>query len=451
MRDTRPSLKLAFAFALFGGCAPAEIPRERYNVVLISIDTLRADHLGAYGYSAKTSPNIDLFARSSIVFERTSAQAPSTLSSHASIFTSQIPQHHGASRSRELPLADEAITLTEILAGEGYQTASWNSGGQLAAIYRLNQGFEIYEEGPDPFDWGLERGQKWLEGHLQRGDSRPFFLFLHTYEVHHPYTPRPEDLALFAKTNPSGLPAEISIEKLTEINSSKGRLDAEDLAYIVATYDAEIHAVDRSFGRWIDFLRSKGLLEKTILILTSDHGEEFGEHGKVGWHSHTLYEELLHVPLIFRLPEARLAGTRLPLRVRSIDIAPTLLDLLGIAAPVNFEGRSLVPLMLPGGVLEEAPAIALRDNPRGWDIESFALRRLKITGPQLFDLEADPWEQRDLAAVDPDSWRRLHSELRRIVEQRKRLESKAVVLGDEERERLRALGYVGESADEVQE
>lgn len=433
---------LLVCLALFYGCGSEPPARNRPNVLLLSVDTLRADHLGAYGYTPPTSPNIDAFAAGGILFERVSAQAPSTLLSHTALFTSQIPQHHGASHIRNLPLSAAALTLTEVLAAEGYQAASFNSGGQLDNIFGLDQGFETYEEGPDAFAFSLGRTREWLAERERRGEKRPFFLFLHTYEVHHPYTPNAEDLALFAKNYSGSLPPEISVARLGSINGSRRRLDAEDLGFIIATYDAEIRAVDRGFGELLALLRQRNLLEDTVLVLTSDHGEEFGEHGWVGWHSHTLYEELLLVPLIFRLPGERFAGTRATQRVRSIDIAPTLLDLLGIPSPASFDGRSLVPLFSPGGRLEELPAIAFRDGPQGEVWQSFTLRRLKLNEGRLFDLDADPWERRDLATVDPDSRRRLEAELRRVVDRRQSLKATAVELGEEERERLRALGYV---------
>lgn len=434
---------LLVCLPLFAGCGPELPARARHNVLLLSVDTLRADHLGAYGYTPPTSPNIDAFAAEGILFERTNAQAPSTLLSHTAILTSQIPQHHGASHIRNLPLAGSALTLAEVLAEAGYETASFNSGGQLDSIFGLDQGFSTYEEGPDAFAFSLGRTREWLAAREQRGEKRPFFLFLHTYEVHHPYTPSVADLELFAPDYAGSLPPEISVARLGSINGSRRRLDAEDLGFIIATYDAEIRAVDRGFGELLALLRQRNLLEDTVVVLTSDHGEEFGEHGWVGWHSHTLYEELLLVPLIFRLPGERFAGTRAAQRVRSIDIAPTLLDLLGIPPPASFDGRSLLPLFSPGGRLEDAPAIAFRDGPKGEVWQSFTLRRLKLNEDRLFDLEADPWERRDLAGVDPESRRRLEAELRRLVERRQRLEAAAAVeLGEEERERLRALGYV---------
>lgn len=433
---------------LCAGCGREQPLRGRWNVLLFSIDTLRADHLGAYGYSRPTSPALDALAGEGVLFERASAQAPSTLLSHGALLTSQIPQHHGASHIRSLPLAESAETLAEVLAGEGYETASWNGGGQLDRAYGLAQGFATYEQGPDPFDWARGRSEAWLAARQDRGERRPFFLFLHTYEVHHPYTPSPQDLALVADPYAGRLPPEIPVALLEEINQGRQSLSAEDLGHIVGAYDAEIRSVDRGFGRLVAFLRERDLLDDTLIVVTSDHGEEFGEHGQVGWHSLTLYEEVLWVPLIFRLPGGRFAGQRPPQRVRSIDVAPTLLDLLGVAPPAAFEGRSLLPLFAPGAPpLEDLPAIAFRDTARGEIFESLAMRRHKLNEGRLFDLEEDPWEKRDRAAADPATRDGLAAELRRQVAARPgNAPASPVVLGEEERQRLRSLGYAAGEA-----
>lgn len=440
-----PKILLVIVLGLLAaGCRAEKMPRGRWNVILFSIDTLRADHLGVYGYPRPTSPALDALAAEGLLFERASAQAPSTLLSHAAMLTAQIPQHHGASHVRLRPLPEEALTLAEILAAQGYETVSWNGGGQLDRAFGTAQGFARYESGPDSFAWALDKTEGWLRRRRESGEPRPFFLFLHTYEVHHPYTPGLADLQLFADHYAGRLPPQISIDLLQDINHGRVPLSPEDLAFIVAAYDAEIRSVDRGFGRLVDYLRQNGLLETTVIVVTSDHGEEFFEHGEVGWHSHTLYEELLRVPLIVRLPGARFAGRRPVQRVRSIDIAPSLLDLLGLPPAPSFDGRSLLPLFPEEGALEDLPAIAFRDTAAGEVFESLAIRRFKLAEGKLFDLEEDPWEKRDRAAADPATLAALKSELQREVSRRPGAAPAApVALGEEERERLRSLGYAG--------
>lgn len=437
-----PSLVLL----LCAGCGSERPLRGRHNILLLSIDTLRADHLGAYGYPRPTSPELDALAAQGVLFERPSAQAPSTLLSHTAIFTSQIPQHHGASHVRYLPLADSAVTLAETLAAQGYETASYNSGGQLASIFGLGQGFEIYEKGPDPFHWAVDRSRAFFEARRARREERPFFLFLHTYEVHHPYTPSPVDLELFAGPYSGSLPQSISIELLDDLNHGRRQLAPGDLEFIVAAYDAEIRSVDRGFGRLVEMLRRMDLLDDTLLVVTSDHGEEFGEHGLVGWHSHSLYEEMLWVPLIFRLPGMRFAGRRPAQRVRSIDIAPTLLDLVGLEPPPSFDGLSLVPLFGAGGSHADLPAIAFRDGPQGQVYEALTFRRWKLDEGRLFDLENDPGQKFDRLALESGRAAALTAELRRLVDRRPGSAKAAKVeLAAEEIERLRSLGYVAGS------
>ncbi len=432
------------------GCAAEKPLRGRYNVLLFSIDTLRADNLGAYGYQWPTSPEIDALAAQGIVFEHPSSQAPSTLLSHAAMLTSQIPQHHGGSHIRFLPLADSVLTLAEVLKDAGYETVSFNGGGQVGSAFGFAQGFDIYEQGPDPSHWGVDHTLAWLEERRKRKEERPFFLFLHTYEVHHPYTPNSQDLDLFANGYAGPLPRTISVELLNEINRSQRQIDTDDLNFIIAAYDAEIRSVSRNFGRIIEELRREDLLEDTVIVVTSDHGEEFGEHGMVGWHSLTLYEEMLHVPLIVRLPGSRHAGERPSQRVRSIDIAPMLLDLLGLPQPSSFEGRSLVPLLGAASPLPDLPAIAMRDTPQGNIFESLTIRQVKLNEGRLFDLEHDPWELEDRAALDPSTFGLLDAELRQIVDHKPAAQSeKPIELGPEETERLKSLGYLaGPSAQQ---
>lgn len=433
------------ALALLSACgAPptTKVGTGPTAVILVSIDTLRADHLGAYGYGKPTSPHIDRLAEQGITFTRTSAPAPSTLLSHASIFTSRIPQQHAASHVRNLPLSEEALTLTEVLRDAGYATASYNSGGQLMRAFGLAQGFDVYESGPDRFAWAVDQALGWLDARPPAEAARPFFLFLHTYEPHHPYTPSLADLELFAGNYRGSLPHLIPVELLVEVNHGKRRLNDADLAYVIAAYDAEIHATDRSFGLLLDGLAQRGLLDSSLIVLTSDHGEEFGEHGMVGWHSHTLNEELLRVPFVLRLPGRAHAGSRIESLARSIDIAPTVLEALGLPAPREFAGRSLLPAVR-GEELPELPSVAAWDTPQSHYFEALTTRRLKLNDGKVFDLQGDPGEKVDLAFERLELRTELERALRAAVEERPALAGAApAVLTEEELRRLESLGYV---------
>jgi arylsulfatase A-like enzyme len=311
------------------------------NVILISIDTLRADHLGCYGYPRETTPNLDEFSRQAVRFETTIAHAPSTTASHASIFTSLIPPHHGAQRSKRQPISDKVRTMAEILREAGYRTVSYNGGGQVSAEYGFDRGFEVYELERGGFAETVTKAVRWM----QRHPDEKFFMFLHTYEVHAPYQPDPEFMEIFDAGYAGELGDQIPMRLLLDINEGKTTVDEPDVRHIVNAYDAEIRSMDRAFGLLVRFLAARELLEKTIVIFTSDHGEEFDEHAQIGRHSFALYDEVLRVPLIIRLPGSRLASTAVAQPVRSIDILPTLVELLGLESSDQFEGSTLTPLM----------------------------------------------------------------------------------------------------------
>ena len=447
------------------GAAAPDAP----TVVLISIDTLRPDHLGCYGYEPPTSPNLDRFRQGAVLFSDAIAQAPSTLPSHATMLTSLLPEHHGAFFSRRSPLPSSIPTLATVLGGAGYRTAAFTGGGQIAPEFGLDHGFEIYgvnRGGPDFAD-AVRAGLEWLG----EAPKRPSLLFLHTYQVHHPYTPDPAVLETFDPDYGGPLPAEISRQLLESINRHEVVIDARDLAHIVAAYDAEIRAVDNAFGELLEGLAKLGLEAGSLIVFTSDHGEEFGEHGVVGWHSHTLYDELLRVPLVIRYPDGWAAGTTVSAQVRLLDLAPTVLAAVGIASPTSFEGVDL------RGVVEgrQPPlaAVSQLDLPAGerrlsvrtleWKLypraafagDPFAAappplttraRRLVARWMRpfaLFDLSADPGELIDVAAMQADEVADLRRRLAALSAARPVPPTvPTVVVEPTTEERLRALGYV---------
>jgi hypothetical protein len=308
---------------------------------LVSIDTLRADHVGCYGYPRDTTPNIDAFSRDGVRFRTAIAHASSTTASHASIFTSLLPLHHGAQRARRQPISDDVDTMAQIMQGAGYRTVSYNGGGQVAAMWGFDRGFDIYESDRGAFARKVQKAIRWMDGNA----GGKFFMFLHTYEVHAPYTPAARFMAAFDADYAGNLDDEISTHLLIEINNGTRTLDQQDARHIVNAYDAEIRSMDEAFGTLVGYLKRRGLLDRTILVFTSDHGEEFGEHGQFGRHSHALYDELLRVPLIVRLPGGKFAGKVVERQVRGIDILPTVLDLLDLESPDQCDGSSLTPLM----------------------------------------------------------------------------------------------------------
>lgn len=362
-----PALGILSTLAASGSCREA----QRHNVILISIDTLRADHLGCYGYQRNTTPRIDAFRRAATLFEQAFAQAPSTLPSHASIFTSLLPSHHGASVANSSGVDPGAVTLAEILKREGYETASFNGGIQLDPLYGLARGFDTYVSARpsvasadllvdpvDRFDHAVTEGMEWMRDRK----AKPLFMFLHTYETHHPYTPDPALLALMDPDYDGSLPDDIGVDLLKRINDGEMEIDDADLDHVIAAYDAELRSVDAAFGKLVDFLQQEGLYDDAVILVTSDHGEEFGEHGFVGWHSHSLYDELLRVPLLVKLPGSRGGERSVAAQVRGIDLAPTILDELGLTIPESFEGTSLLPAIVGSGDVPEY-AVSQKDVP----------------------------------------------------------------------------------------
>ena len=432
MRHQRSALLAVIALA--SACAT----NRDTPVILVSIDTLRADHLGCYGYPLATSPSIDRFRRDAVLFEHAIAQAPSTLPSHASLLTSLVPPHHGASFARRTALPPVLLTLAEVLRARGWATAAFTDGGQLAPRFGLQQGFQTYKV----LNWDrlhriLLRAAHWLD---ERAGEK-FFLFLHTYEPHAPYDAGPEYLRHFERGYRGSLPPVVSDALLGAINRSERSLTPADLAHVVHAYDAQIRSVDEAFGHMLVYLRKRGLYERALIIVTSDHGEELGERGGVGVHSHTLFDELLRVPLLIKLPRGRAAGATVRAQVRSIDIAPTILEALGVPAPAAFEGRSLLAL-LDGSPARPRESFSARDRVAGFEVYALRTERWKLFGALLFDLAADPEERIDVAARFPAVVADLDQKRRHWLGLRKRPPAVPVRVDPETQARLRALGYL---------
>jgi arylsulfatase A-like enzyme len=422
--------------------------RARANVVIYLIDTLRADHLGCYGYDRPVSPNIDSFAEHAVLFENAQAQAPWTRASVASILTGLLPQVHGANDDPEA-LSDQLDTLAEILGRAGYQTAAFTTNGNAGAGVGFSQGFEVFNHLPRERSEVLNRAIiSWLGNDYD--PNRPLFLFVHTVDPHAPYSPPSPFREQFAGEVAD--PNLGSVDSIFQINKRPDRVTDQIVSDMIDLYDAEIAANDHSFGVLMSELRSMELYEDSLVVVVSDHGEEFFEHQ--GWsHGKTLYAEQLDVPLIMMLPGS-FGGLRVPEVVQHVDILPTVLDLCNLLIPSQIQGRSVSVLIDP-------------TVPSQWDSRS--LSYLKLRGregtalwegrwkliqmrtqdsdhfPELYDRQLDRGDFSDLAGVE--------SETRQyLVAHRERVENglpKAVepLIVDitkkkEAVEELRALGYI---------
>lgn len=432
------------ALALLLACGPAAAAPQELNVVLVSLNALRADHLAAYGYGAETAPNISSLAEGGTVFEQAVAQSNWTLPSLASLFTSRYPRGHGVyERGQELP--EKAVTLAEALKAGGWRTAAFTGGLDTAGVYGLARGFDVYydETGDKPmgsFKELLPRALDWLAANR----SGRFFLFLDSYDVHPPFNkPWPGGQApaysgpLKDKT--------LNYELLNGFGGGTRRLAPGDLAYVRARYDAGIAYADGFVGRLLRGLDELGLSTGTVVILTSEHGEELGERGTFDRAGRgNLYEETVRVPLIIRHP-AWAAGARVRTQAQLIDLMPTVLDLLGLPAPAGAQGASLLPAAAgtPGKdfnsftCAEAGPGKSMLRSP-GWKL-------IRDAGKyRLFDLAKDPGETSDLAAARPEVVYALAQEL---VKRAKAAgagspqDGRRITLSPEMKRKLREAGY----------
>ncbi|MDA8018738.1 MAG: sulfatase-like hydrolase/transferase [Thermoanaerobaculia bacterium] len=424
-----------------GGAHASETTR-RLNVVILSLDTLRADHLGLYGYSRNTSPNLDALAEKSVVFDLAIAQSSHTDPSHKALFQSRYVSH----------VSNETPMLAETLRHAGFTTAAFTGAGKMSAQLGFDRGFDSFVE---EFG-GFRRTFSDVEAWLRDPPEAPFFLFIHTYDVHLPYDPPPPfDTMYFPEYEGplDGTNSKAAIHRYMGLNQFKGFADRtglteSDKLKIVGLYDGGIRYTDRYVGKLIEVLKAEGLWDRTIFVVLADHGEEFLEHGSF-LHGLTLFQETVRVPLIFRFPLDNLAGLRVPEPVALIDVKPTILELLRISPGHELQGRSLVPRM-KGASLESAPILSEIDRARF--VLRFPWKVLRVRrGPgdfvyQLFNLETDPEEVVDLAEDYPDLVDQLVSEMTEIIAQKPKAEIKnvnTIDFADEElRRQLEALGYV---------
>lgn len=308
---------------------------DHCNVVLISFDTVRADHLGAYGYQRPTSPNVDGLAAKSIVFERAISQAPWTLPAHGSMLSGLYPSRLGVLRyPATRVLSDQNTVLPEVFRAAGYATAGFTGGGFVSEHYGFSRGFDVYRSDGRRYEHNLDNTLDWLGTHK----DRPFFLFFHGYDAHRPYYSKPID------KQEMGLPADAEPDQNHYcLRDDRERPDDAGLDKILRYYDSSIHHGDRGIGMLLDTLQKQGLMENTVILLTSDHGEEFFEHGNCD-HVRFVYNESVHVPFVLYVPKLTPSGRRVEgLVPASISVSRTLLDLVGIDHAMP--GVSLLPMI----------------------------------------------------------------------------------------------------------
>jgi arylsulfatase A-like enzyme/Tfp pilus assembly protein PilF len=408
------------------GLLPARAPN---SLLIVTLDTLRADHLGAYGYAAAQTPRLDALARSGLRFTQATTVVPLTLPAHSSLFTGTFPGWHGVRDNGGFYVGDEQVTLAEVLRDRGFRTGAFVSAFVLDRRWGIGQGFERYHDEFDLDAFGDAPGLDTIQrpgaqtvdqavAWLGTDRDRPFFAWVHIYDPHAPYeAPEP-----YRSRFPSSM---------------------------VGAYDAEIAATDAQVGRVLDALEVQGRLDDTLVVVLADHGEMLGEHEEQA-HGFFVYDAAVRIPLI-------VAGRGVPSRivaeqVRIVDVMPTVLDLLDVPAPKSVQGVSLRPL-----ARGEALGLVARSEswyPRyhyGWSeltsIQDGRFKYIRAPRPELYDLSADPRETNDLSRQDPQ---RLAALDKALAAEIARTSSATAAKGPqvvdaETEERLAALGYVGGS------
>jgi arylsulfatase A-like enzyme/Tfp pilus assembly protein PilF len=404
-------------------------PRDRPNILLITIDTLRADHIGAYGFKAAHTPALDRLAAEGLLCRNVIASAPITLPAHASMLTGLYPPAHGLRDNGTAALPKDVVSIAQRLTDAGYDTHAFVSAVVLGRLYGLDAGFSTYdddlwsEEAPPlfmirerPARRTADRVLEWFGKWQATPNRRPFFTWVHFFDPHEPHLAAPEDAAGAA-----------------------------------SPYDAEITAADRQVGRLIEALRSAGVLDDTIVLATADHGESLGEHGEAT-HGVFVYDATVRVPLIVRYPAAFTPGRVYDGPVRQVDYAPSLLALLGLE-PMATQGVDLGPAWqgrVPAPALSQYSESLLSELGFGMAplhaIRRDGFKRIRAPRPELYDLRADPGELTDLDARDRGRAATLDRELDAVLKATRPHAAAATPMSSETMEMLQSLGYLAQSS-----
>lgn len=396
----------------------------KWNVLIVTFDTTRADHIGAYGHAGAKTPAIDGLAQQGVLFERAYATAPMTLPSHATMFTGLQPPEHGLLTNGKGRLPEELVTLSETLSDRGYATGAFTAAFVLDSKFGLEQGFDTYNDDlsgtPRPADIlhrerpgnvVVDAALAWLK---ERGGD-PFHCWIHLYDPHLPYMPHPQD----------------GIDPFPE-----------------APYDGEIAYADQQLARVLAFLNEQKLDENTLIVIAGDHGEGLEEHGEHG-HGYLLYKSTLQVPLVIVRPGAEARGVRVAEPVSLVDLFPTLLDLLELSTPQPVTGSSLAGVWQGAAVTPRA-CFSMTQEPlldNGWaplrSLTTADWKYVRTPIAELYDLHADPAEATNLAESQPDRVAELEAELAALEGTLRPREAAAADLTEAEKRALASLGYTG--------
>jgi arylsulfatase len=488
---------------LMAGCAGDADPGPLRHVLLVSLDTARADRIGAFGDATARTPTLDGLSDRGVSFDSVTSAAPTTLASHTSLMTGSWPHTHGVARNGFVVHEDNQM-LAELFREEGFHTAGVLGSFALESRFRFDQGFDHYDESfdvlvsPAGADQNQRRGDRVTSAALKHVDKvlddvDRLFLFVHYFDTHAPYAP-PEPYArpfLAPGASPTSDMREVDEAVRAQQQAATGqafghagainaglRGPLRDLvggvsgrpgpvdAHLANLYAGEMSFMDKALGDLLDGLRERGILDETLVVVIADHGETFWEHADLWNHGLAVYQTTVHVPLLFCFPDGRQAGHRVATPVSTIDVVPTLCELLGLDLPVRCEGVSLVSALegapfKRGPVFSEATQPWVAERPGVWANAGKArcVRRGRwkyVASPynkveELFDLEADPGERTNLLLGTPSAQilatrKGLLAELMTWQEGRDPLPARFDSTQMQETlERLKAMGYSGES------
>jgi choline-sulfatase len=418
----RAALSLLSVLALCSLVATPGAQAPPPNVLLITVDTVRADHIGAYGYARGATPAIDRLAREGVRFADATTQAPLTGPAHAAILTGQYPARLGVRDNATTPIPPDTTTIAEAFKSKGYRTGGFVGAFILGPEYGFGQGFDIVDASFAQFSAGMKLQAQRPAGEVTdaalewlKTGGQPFFAWVHLYDAHTPYEPPPPFRARFQ----------------------------------ASPYDGEIAYVDSAIARLVAALEQSGQLDRTLIAVVSDHGEGLGEHGEAE-HGLFLYESVLHVPWIMRLPGRDAAGTVVKPQVRTIDVAPTLAGIAGVTLP-KVDGENVVPLIRGTVPQDPKPSYAESFYPKwhfGWsELTSVRVgdwKYIDAPKPELYDMRADAAERRNVVDARGALAKGLSNEIAKIQSGFGAAATAAAPQPDPETlARLRSLGYVG--------
>ena len=455
------ALALFMLLSMQTGICCASPKGGTFNIVLITIDTLRADHLSCYGYERKTSPVIDAIAENGIVCSNVFAPSSWTAPSMTSLFTSVYPINHGvvhgigytednALNVQEI-FSPDLTTLAEVLQANGYSTFGVSANPHLSEKFRFDRGFDYFTCLPFEDAKAVNEAAFAWEDKIRKAGK--YFLWVHYVDPHYPYTAQKPWIGSYASEAETRMLLNISPESWwglkTLVKSVKD--DPTLIKHLIALYDSEINYADAHVGMLMEKL---SLDEETLVVITSDHGEEFLEHGETG-HGHNLYQQSLHVPLIVKLPRKHIERTTLSQPMSLINVMPTILEIAGLDAPPTATG---VPFREADGLFSwiKKKLSGADEDYIYAELDTMATLKAVIVPPwkyiynrrdktgQLYNIMSDPLELHDLALVETGERDRLRDQLLRWADTTKRYPAKRydVELSPEEKEKLKGLGYL---------